>query len=197
MNPYDSLMSRRELVESAVRASLASGGMAFFAAWLSAQGHQHEPEPELLTRYAPQFFSPADFEALQAFTEILIPTDGTPGAHESHCGHYIDFVLHASGELPKVQDNWRNAMQALTEAGFHQASATRRFEMVSQMAQYELSPPAADSLPRTYFAYKLIKQQTAFAFYTSRQGMIDTLDYKGNSYNLAFPACEHPEHKVV
>ena len=36
-------------------------------------------------------------------------------------------------------------------------------------------------------AYSLIKQQNTFAFYTSRAGMIENLDYKGNSYNATFP----------
>ena len=37
----------------------------------------------------------------------------------------------------------------------------------------------------------------AFAFYTAREGMIEALDYKGNSYNATFPPCNHPEHHVV
>ena len=48
-----------------------------------------------------------------------------------------------------------------------------------------------------YFAYRLIKQQNTFAFYTSRAGIIEALDYRGNSFNVAFPACDHPEHHVV
>jgi len=27
--------------------------------------------------------------------------------------------------------------------------------------------------------------------------MIDTLDYRGNSYNASFPACDHPEHHTI
>ena len=46
-------------------------------------------------------------------------------------------------------------------------------------------------------AYKWIKQQNTFAFYTSRAGMIENLDYRGNSYNATFPACNHPEHHKV
>jgi hypothetical protein len=45
-----------------------------------------------------------------------------------------------------------------------------------------------------YRAYRLIKQQNTFAFYTSRAGLIETLDYRGNSFNNGFPACTHPAH---
>jgi len=48
-----------------------------------------------------------------------------------------------------------------------------------------------------YFAYRLIKQLKPFAFYTSRAGMIEALDYRGNSYNVSFPACTHPEHQKI
>jgi hypothetical protein len=48
-----------------------------------------------------------------------------------------------------------------------------------------------------YSTYRLIKQQNTFAFYTSRAGLIEALDYRGNSYNLQFPACTHPEHHKV
>ena len=137
-------------------------------------------------------FQPEDFQALQAFTEILIPTDETPGAREAHCAHFIDFVLNASGET--VQSAWRKAMAALKETGFHAADAGRRVELITAMARPEIDREARHP---AFFAYRLIKQQNAFAFYTSRAGMIETLDYKGNSYNLVFPACNHPEHQTV
>ena len=46
-------------------------------------------------------------------------------------------------------------------------------------------------------AYILIKRQNTFAFYTSRAGLIDALDYRGNSFNAAFPECDHSDHHTV
>ena len=62
-----------------------------------------------------------------------------------------------------------------------------------------ISKPERDSSTAhpAYAAYRLIKQSNTFAFYTSRAGMIEALDYKGNSYNVTFPACTHPEHHKV
>jgi hypothetical protein len=191
------------MLELALRAAALPGASAFLSAWAqpAPSGHDHPsgttippPEPKRFADYQPKFFSPEEFEALEAFTEILIPTDDTPGAREAHCAHYIDFVLRASGDVPTVQAAWRNAMQALKETGFHSADAGRRVELVSAMSSPERDH---DAQHPAFFAYRLIKQQTAFAFYTSREGMIETLDYKGNSYNVVFPACNHPEHQVV
>ena len=145
--------------------------------------------------YQPQFFDAEDFAALQAFTEILIPTDETAGAREARCAQFIDFVLSSSEyEESAARNEWRNAMRALREAGFHSATAANRealVEMISRAERERIAPHPA------YFAYRLIKQQNTFAFYTSRVGTIDVLDYRGNSYNPVFPACDHPEHHKI
>ena len=145
--------------------------------------------------YQPQFFSPEDFEALQSFTEILIPTDETPGAREAYCAHYMDFVLQAySGFEPETQQRWRKALAALKTAGFHAGSREQRELLVAEM-----SKPERDNSVRhpAYFAYRLIKRENVFAFYTARAGIIGALDYKGDSFNAVFPACTHAEHQVV
>ena len=127
--------------------------------------------------------------------EILIPTDETPGAREAHCAHFIDFVLHASdGYAPDTQKQWRAAIAALREAGFHSADRERRRTLVAEMAQPERDRTAQHP---AYAAYRLIKRENAFAFYTARAGSIEALDYRGNSINLEFPACTHPEHQKV
>jgi hypothetical protein len=191
--------SRRDLLELSLRAAALPGGAEFFAAWLkAADDHPHAsaskapPEPPLLRNYKPKFFGAEDFAALESFTEILIPTDDTPGAREAHCAHFIDFVLIASP--PQTQQQWRAALAALKEAGFHAADAKGRAALVEAMSRPERDHTATHP---AFAAYRLIKQQNTFAFYTSRAGMIEALDYKGNSYNESFPACTHPEHHRV
>jgi hypothetical protein len=190
-------LNRRELLDLGVRAAALPGAAEFFSTWLKAADHNHStapPESPLLRDYKPNFFAPDDFAALQSFTEILIPTDDTPGAREAHCAHYIDFVMQASDSNPRLQEQWRTAMSALKAAGFHAADPAGRAHLVEAMSQPERNPKATHP---AYAAYRLIKQQNTFAFYTSRAGMIETLDYKGNSYNETFPACTHPEHQVI
>jgi len=193
--------SRRDFVDLALRAAALPGAAEFFSTWArAADQHQHipssaaPPEPPLLRDYQPKFFSAEDFAALQAFTEILIPADDTPGAKEAHCAHYIDFVLQASDSAPNLQKQWHDAMAALKQAGFHSAGGKDREALVEAMSKPERD--RSTSHP-AFAAYRLIKQQNTFAFYTSRAGMIETLDYKGNSYNTEFPACTHPEHHAV
>jgi hypothetical protein len=194
----DVSLTRRHMLQLAAYALALPGASEFFGAWLHAAPQQHvmgsqPPEPPLLRDYRPRFFDAQDFEALQAFTAILIPTDDTPGAREARCAHFIDFVLQASTEhAPDTQRQWRNAMSALREAGFHAAGAAGRDAIVQTISRPEREAGATHP---AYAAYRLIKQQNTFAFYTSRAGMIECLDYRGNSVNASFPACDHPEHK--
>ncbi len=193
-------MTRRELLHLMTYALALPGASEFFATWLHAAQQPHHagwqpPEPTLLRDYQPKFFAPDDFAALQAFAEILIPTDDTPGAREARCAHFIDFVLTASVEhAPETERQWRAAMRALKDAGFHAADAAARVTLVDAMSKPERERGATHP---AYFAYRLIKQQNTFAFYTSRAGMIEALDYKGNSFNVSFPACTHAEHRVL
>jgi hypothetical protein len=85
-------------------------------------------------------------------------------------------------------------MALLKKAGFHAADADGRAALVAKIAEGEHSRGAHHE---AFPAYLLIKKNNTFAFYTSRAGMIDTLDYRGNSYNVTFPACTHPEHHEV
>ncbi len=185
-----------------MRAAALPGAVEFFSTWIvAAEDHKHAsgsvapPEPALLRDYQPKFFDADDFAALQSFTEILIPADDTPGARAAHCAHYIDFVLQAAAEYaPEMQKQWRDAMAALKQAGFHAADAAGRAALLEAMSKPEREHGSAHP---AFAAYRLIKQQNTFAFYTSRAGMIETLDYRGNSYNAIFPPCNHPEHHTV
>ena len=106
------ILTRRELLDLAVRAAALPGAAAFFSPWFShglaqqnaGPGAYAPPEPPTLKNYKPAFFAAEDFEALRAFTEILIPTDDTPGAREAFCAHYIDFVLQAAATAGQSQN---------------------------------------------------------------------------------------------
>jgi hypothetical protein len=192
-------LTRRRLLRLAAYAATLPGALEFLSPWLEAAPihgqHYAPPDPGKLRDYEPKFFEKDDFAALEAFTEVLIPTDDTPGAREARCAHFIDFLLQASAALdPNMARQWRTAMQALHDTGFHTADTKAREELVAAMARPERERGATHP---AYFAYRLIKQQNTFAFYTSRQGLIEALDYRGNSFNVTFPACDHPEHHTL
>src|SRR4051794_26621464 len=192
-------VTHRRMMRVAAYALALPGAADFFGAWLYAAGahpqHYAPPDPGRLRDYQPKFFDAEDFAALESFTAILIPADDTPGAREAKCAHFIDFLLSASAAVDaRLAQQWRTAMTALRDAGFHAADEPGRAALVAAMARPEVERGATHPV---YFAYRLIKQQNTFAFYTSRAGMIEALDYRGNSFNVSFPGCDHPEHRTV
>jgi hypothetical protein len=195
-------MTRRDVMTAATRALAVAGGQEFFAGWMRAaeeQRHSHNsaapPEPDRWTNYAPKFFSSGEFSMLQAFTEILIPSDETPGAREAHVAHYIDFVTNAAAEYaPEMQKEWKSAVAWLAAQNFGALPASEKIALIGRMAA-----PERDRTVRHegFPTYKLIKQSTVFAFYTSRAGLVGDLGYQGNAYLAEFPACDHPEHRRI
>jgi hypothetical protein len=194
-------MTRRDLMAVTSRALAAAGGQEFLAGWLRAAESEHKhastapPEADRWSKYTPKFFSPAEFAMLESYTAILIPTDETPGAREAHVAHFIDFVLDAAAEYaPEMQQQWRTAMKWLAGQKFGDLSPQEKLALVERMA----APERDRSLKSEGFpTYRLIKQLTVFAFYTSRAGLIENLNYQGNTFLTEFPACNHPEHRRV
>ncbi|HWF47795.1 MAG TPA: gluconate 2-dehydrogenase subunit 3 family protein [Bryobacteraceae bacterium] len=194
------MTDRREFLQLAIRAAVASGATELLPILLKASesGHsmavQIAPPAPAFVDSAPRFFDAKQFSALQAFTEVLIPTDDTPGAREAHCAHFIDFLLASADEVPSLQKTWRDAMQTLEELGFLNADRQRQEAMIGEMSRPERDATAHH---QGFPVYLLIKRENTFAYYTSRPGLIENLDYRGDSYNEVFPACTHPEHQHV
>jgi hypothetical protein len=160
--------------------------------------HRHtaaSPDPHDWNAYQAKFFSPEEFGWLDAFTAILIPTDETPGAREAHVAGFIDFVVNAAAEFaPEVQEQWRTAMRWLRGSDFGKLSKDAQVALVTAASAPEFDHTANHP---GFAEYQLIKEMTVRAFYTSRVGLIDVLQYQGIAYLTEFPACTHPEHHSV
>jgi hypothetical protein len=193
-------MTRRDAAWAILRAAAVVGGQEFFSDWMrAAQVVQHSshapPEPDRWSSYQLKFFSAEDFRNLDAFTAILIPTDDTPGAREAHVTAFIDFVVNAAAEYaPEMQNDWRNAMAWLRTQQFADLPPHQQLSLVQRISEPEHhASKQQDGFP----VYRLIKEMTVHAFYTSRVGLVDVLEYKGLAYLTEFPGCNHPEHHTV
>lgn len=196
-------MTRRDLGWLTAKVFGAAAGAEFFANWLRAAephngaGHPASAplEPDRWLNYQPKFFSVVEFGMLESYTEILIPTDDTPGAREAHVAPFIDFLVNAAAEYaPEMQVEWRSAMAFLTRENFHTMSHDQQFALIKESSE----PETDHSRTQLGFpSYRLIKTAAIHAFYTSRSGLVDALEYKGLAYLMQFPACDHAGHKAV
>jgi Gluconate 2-dehydrogenase subunit 3 len=189
-------ITRRDAMSAIASAVAVAGAPEFLNGWLrGAEVYTHgaeniaPPEPDQWNNYEPKFFSREEMQLLDAFTAILIPTDETPGAREAHVVPFIDFVVNAAAEFePELQQEWHGSVRHLGEHEFGNLSGAQQVEFVEKISHGGVDGHAT---------YELIKDMTVHAFYTSRVGLIEVLEYKGNAYLTEFPGCSHPEHRQV
>ncbi|HXM40079.1 MAG TPA: gluconate 2-dehydrogenase subunit 3 family protein [Bryobacteraceae bacterium] len=130
----------------------------------------------------PKFFTLAEFAMLDELTETIIPADDhSPGARSAKVAAYIDARLAEAFEA-KDRDDWRNGLQLVDELSrkmhghaFMEASPGERVAVLTRMAKNEMKPKA----PEEVFFGEL-KRATAHAYYTSKIGIHQEMEYKGN-----------------
>ena len=174
-------LNRRELVE------LLAG--AAFALQLPAA------EPG-----APLFFTKDEFALLDCLTDLIIPTDEhSPGAHAAGVAAFIDRAT-AEAFLAKDKQSWRdglklvnNLSQEMNGAPFAETHKERQIALLSKMSQTEeknKDPRHGEKedeheTPEQKF-WGQLKQTTAFAYYSSKIGIHQDMNYKGNVYLKEF-----------
>jgi hypothetical protein len=208
-------ISRRGALKYLGLLAASAAGRQFLASWLPSPGVHGQERNGLVTMqgmshstadmerpapYMPQFFKPDEFKTVELLTELILPTDGQPGAKEAQVGNYIDFVVFSSAEFePSLQREWIDGLGLLERES--QKEFGKAFRMASEAERRalltEMSLPERDLKARHqgYGFFRLVKEMTVEGFYTSKIGLIDVLDYQGMNYLSEFPGCTHPEHQ--
>jgi gluconate 2-dehydrogenase subunit 3-like protein len=135
-----------------------------------------------------QFFTQAEFTLVDELSELLIPADDhSPGAREAKVAAYIDKIL---GETPDLQlkQRWREGLKSIDEIAremhaktFMSAAPDQRLASLDRISKNESDPQK----PEEKFFVE-IKSTVAFAYYTSKIGLRQELEYKGNTYLKEF-----------
>jgi hypothetical protein len=136
----------------------------------------------LLFADTPKFFTEAEFAMLDELTEIIIPADGhSPGARAAQVAAYIDARLAEAFEQ-KDRDEWRSGLHLVNNlsGGLHghtfmEATAPQRLAVVQHIAKNEQKPKTPDQV---FFGN--LKHATVHAYYTSKIGIHNEMEYKGN-----------------
>ena len=169
----DDGVSRREAMKIAVGAALS-------VPLLPKAGAAAAPAAR------PRFFTPAELALVDELTEMIIPADGhSGGARAAKVAAFIDGRL-AEAVLPpdvEARQRWRDGLarvEALARenhgGGFLAGTAEQRAAVLTRMAANEAAPKAPEEL-----FFRELKGRTIHAYYTSKIGIHDEMEYKGNS----------------
>jgi gluconate 2-dehydrogenase gamma chain len=190
-------LERREILRAMARAAAASQFPGFHR-WAFACEHVGAPaQDSKLSSYTPRFFTLPEYQLVERLTEMILPSDGSPGAREAGVGEFIDFMVFSD---PGIQYRFRYGLTWLNTRSeelygktFSGVTADEQSNILQHLAYNDHYRPGEDE-GRKFF--KLIREYTIMGFYTSRIGL-EQLDYPGLKFYSESPGCPHGgEHGV-
>jgi Gluconate 2-dehydrogenase subunit 3 len=134
------------------------------------------------------FFSPTEFKIADELSELIIPADEhSPGARAAKVADYLDKRL-AETRDEELKRRWREGLKMIDsisrELGgksFLRATPDERIKVMERISQNEANPQTAEE---KFFVE--LKARVAHAYYTSKIGLRQELEYKGNTYLREF-----------
>jgi len=190
-------IQRREVLRILGTAA-AAAQFPGFSKWGFACGHIGNAALQIKpVVYRPQFFTTAEYAMVERLAEIIIPSDGTPGATEAGVAEFIDFMV---ANEPERQYDFRTGLTWLNVHA-EQVSGKRFLELTAEQQTSLLEPlgfkdkarPGEDDGRRFFH---LVREYTVTGFYTSEIGF-KALDNPALKFYAESPECPHkgdPEH---
>lgn len=141
---------------------------------------------------AARFFTPAQHALVDELTEAIIPADThSGGAKAAKVADYIDLVLReSSDDNQKVL--WREGLRLVdlmtrhySGKSFVDASPQEKIAVLTVLSDND----RMTDLPEVRFFIEL-KRLTVRGYYTSKIGIHDELEYKGNRILQEFVGCD-------
>jgi hypothetical protein len=193
-NPIDFLQDRRQWLKTSatmigstlVRASAVTAEPQTFAKSVAPPPHAHEEKA------ASRFFTPEQHALVEQLSETIIPADShSGGAKAAKVADFIDQTLRETRDDSR-RALWREALplmdsmsQHYTGKSFVNASPEERIAVLTVLSDNV----HMTELPEVRF-FKELKRITVEGYYTSKIGIHDELQYKGNRILKEYVGCD-------
>ena len=190
-------VQRREVLRILGTAA-AAAQFPGFSKWGFACGHIGNAALQIKPAvYRPQFFTSAEYAMVERLADIIIPSDGTPGAKEAGVAEFIDFMV---ANEPEAQYEFRTGLTWLN-ARSEQTTGKRFVDLTPEQQTSQLEPLGfkdkarpGEETGRQFF--RMMREYTVTGFYTSEIGF-KALDNPALKFYAESPGCPHkgdPEH---
>ena len=151
---------------------------------------QEKPAAEAKT--AAHFFTPAQHTLVEELTETIIPADShSGGAKAARVADYIDQALRESFD-DSEKALWREGLRLVDIMSQHyhgksfvSASPEEKIAVLTVLSDHD----NMTDLPEVRFFIEL-KRMTVRGYYTSKIGIHDELQYKGNRILQEYVGCD-------
>jgi gluconate 2-dehydrogenase gamma chain len=191
-------LQRREMLRIMATAAAVSK-FPGFAKWAFICSHDTAAS-ELIRpeSYQPLFFSPSEYAMVERLTELIIPSDATPGAKEAGVAEFVDFMVAHDTEQQypmRLGISWLNAhCEHFFGKTFLDLTEAQQVSILQPLA-YKPKYREGEEDGRKFFA--AFKELTVIGFYTTEIGYKE-IDNPALKFYTKSPACPHtddPEHK--
>ncbi len=143
------------------------------------------------------FFSPAQHTLVEELSETVIPADShSGGAKAAKVADYIEQELRESTDDTR-RATWHEGLRLVDLMSQHyhgksfvDSSPEERIAVLTVLSDNE----HMTDLPEVRF-FRELKHLTVRGYYTSKIGIHDELEYKGNRLLLEFVGCDDPTPK--
>jgi gluconate 2-dehydrogenase gamma chain len=191
-------IERREVLRILTMAA-AAATFPGFSKWSFACGHLGNAVAQIKpAMYRPLFFNAPEYAHIERLTDIIIPSDATPGARDAGVSEFIDLMVSRD---PGLQSDFRAGLAWLN--AHSQKAQGKQFLRLPPSQQAALLEPLAykakfrngEEKGREFF--QLLREYTVMGFYTSEIGLKE-LDFPGLKFYDVSPSCPHtndPEHR--
>lgn len=177
----------------------AVGQFPGFSNWVCAAEHAHEDHTQLRpAHYTLQFFTPSEYSVVDQVSELIIPKDDSPGAHDAGVAEFIDFMVAHDEEVQfrfRTGITWLNAFAFENHGRQFPALSPEQQEALLARLAFQSKRKPTEAQGQKFF--DLIRKYTVMGYYTSRAGM-EALAVPSLKFYSASPECPHkddPEHR--
>ena len=146
------------------------------------------------TTWKPEVLTPEQDQTVDVLSELIIPRTETPGAHDAQVNRYIDRMLKDGLTAPERAAflnglKWLDGhCRSLAGGPFVSLPPDRQTAILTAMSEAATTDPG-----RQFFGQ--MKDMTLRGYYSSKPGLMEELEYKGNGAFSEYPGCTHPEHQ--
>lgn len=188
---------RREILAMLAKVAAVSQ-FPGFSKWVFASEHVHNEAPAArAAAYTPLFFNALEFKTADQLSELIIPRDDAPGAHDAGVVEFIDFMVAHDVDLQypfRTGLAWLNMFAAEKYGSDFLSLSTGQQQSLVRKLAYRAEQSPTEIQGQEFFA--TFRHYTVLGYYTSRAGL-EALDYPGLRLYSTSPECPHkndPEH---
>ena len=193
-NPIDLRQDRRQWLKTSATVLGASLISVPAASGESPQAEKvaAAPAAEVTAKASRHFFTPAQHATVEELTETIIPADShSGGAKAAKVADYIDQLLRDTVD-DNLKSTWREGLRLIDIMSQHyhgktfvSASPEERIAVLTVLSENE----KLTDLPEVRF-FVTLKDLTVAGYYTSKIGIHDELEYKGNRILKEYVGCD-------